>query len=121
MTTKTATVTITETTEIEGYGIFPAGDYCVEMPVEYDPKDITADDIVHDYALRVVTDTVIALISDVTPNRGTVERIIESLDDLPEIEDARDRYVRVPAGTEVGVRIWYTDADLVHDVTAEVV
>lgn len=38
----------------DGYNILEAGDYLVEMPKYYDPKDITADDILNDPMLRTI-------------------------------------------------------------------
>ena len=54
--TKIETVTVREDTTVSGYGIFEAGEYSVEMPVDYDPELVTAEDIVHDNMLRVVED-----------------------------------------------------------------
>jgi len=54
--TNIQTVTIPEDVTVEGYGIFLAGTYRVEMPTYYDPDVVTATDIVMDSALRVVTE-----------------------------------------------------------------
>lgn len=66
--------------------------------------------------LGVDNKTAIALVTDITPNRGTIVRIIAGLEDLLESHDARNRYIRVAADAHIGDRIWYTPDDVIHDV-----
>jgi hypothetical protein len=54
MSTKIETIRIDDDTRIDGYGIFSAGRYLVEMPSDYDETTITAEDIVHDAALTIM-------------------------------------------------------------------
>lgn len=52
--TKREWVDVPRDVRIRGYGIFYAGKYLVEMPVDYDPDLVTAEGIVMDGAMRVV-------------------------------------------------------------------
>lgn len=62
---------------------------------------------------------VIVRLSDVTPERGTVDRIIEEPTDLVG-HDPRHLYVRMPRGkARSGYRVRYSADDVVRDVTAE--
>ncbi len=53
---KIETVTISDDIHIDGYGVFGAGEYRVEMPEYYVAADVTATAIIHDDQLVVVED-----------------------------------------------------------------
>jgi len=54
-TTKIETVILTEDAAAAG-SILAAGTYRVEMPAHYDPAIVTGEDILCDYAMRIVAD-----------------------------------------------------------------
>lgn len=83
MTTKIATVTITEDVQAAGTTLY-AGTYRVEMPTDYAPAAVTGEDILLDDALRIVDgeaeydalrDEAEALLDDLYPKaeEGTLE------------------------------------------------
>lgn len=85
MTTKIATVTITEDVQVAGTTLY-AGTYRVEMPTDYNPAIVTGEDILLDDALWIVAeegmreydalrDEAEALLDDLYPEaeEGTLE------------------------------------------------
>ena len=49
-----ATITFDTDTTVQGYGVVYAGTYTIEIPSDYDPDLVTAEDMVTDPAIRTV-------------------------------------------------------------------
>lgn len=78
---KIATITVTENTNVAGYGIFQAGDYTLEIPADYDPDLIDAYDIVCD-----------SQIQRVTQERALAHQIVDQMNDEDRETFARDAW-----------------------------
>lgn len=51
---KEVLIETTEDAKVQGYGMFDAGLYVVEMPDDYDPTLVTAEDIILDESMHIV-------------------------------------------------------------------
>lgn len=55
MATQTVTTTVTIETSVQAGGsVLDAGRYLIELPSDYDPAEVTGEDVLLDSAIRVV-------------------------------------------------------------------
>ena len=52
--TKRVKIKVAEDVRVQGYGTVEAGEYLVEMPSDYDPALVGAEDIIMDESMRIL-------------------------------------------------------------------